>query len=267
MPVPRRSDVTDVPSQPSVSVEGKTAVLIGATSGIGRGIARGFAADGADVIATSRSPDRVRSTANELAELGAETLEVTCDVTVPSEIRDLRTAVMQAFDGVDVMVYAPSYIARQGVIEAEGDEWRRVFDVHLHGAHRATQEFGAIMETGSIIHIASASAKTAIPQLAAYSAAKGGLDTYIRVAADELGPDLRVNGIRPGFIRSAQTAGTYTEGEPRFETIKRRTTQGRLGRPDEIVGAAIYLASDAASYTTGEIITVDDGFISATFEQ
>jgi len=97
--------------------------------------------------------------------------------------------------------------------------------------------------------------------------AKGGLDTLVRVAADELGPEIRVNAVRPGFIRSEQTEGTYTEGEPRFETIRQRTTGERLRKPEEVVGAAVYLASDAASYTTGEILTVDDGFITATFEE
>lgn len=249
-----------------VTVDGKRAVVVGATSGIGRAIALGFAAEGADVVATSRTRERVERTAAELRERGADTLEVTCDATDRADLEALRDAVVEAFGGVDVLVYAPSYIARQSVEDLEDAEWDRVFDVHLKGAYRATQVFAEAMETGSVVHVASLSAEVAIPDLAAYSAAKGGLDALVRAAANDLGPAVRVNAVRPGFIRSEQTEGTYTEGEPRFETIAERTTQGRLGRPAEVVGAAVYLASDAAEYTAGEIVTVDDGFTAATFE-
>lgn len=256
--MPRANDLT---------VAGKTVVVIGGTSGIGRGIALGFADDGADVIASSRTDDRVAAVAVELRDRGAETIEQTCDATEPDTVAALRDAVVDRFGGVDVLVYAPSYIARQGVMEAEPGEWDRVFDVQLTGAHRATQLFAETMDAGSIIHIASASVHCTIPKVAAYACAKGGLDVLIRMAARELGPDIRVNGIRPGFIQSEQTEGTYTEGTPRFEEIRRRTTTGRLGQPEELVGCAILLASDANSYLSGEIITVDDGFIAATFEE
>ncbi|WP_242695498.1 SDR family NAD(P)-dependent oxidoreductase [Halomontanus rarus] len=250
-----------------VTVAGKTAVVVGATSGIGRAIALGFAEDGADVVATSRSSDRVERTAEELRERGADTLEITCDVTERDDIVALRDAVLEEFGGIDVLVYSPSYIARESVLEVTDEQWEDVFDVQLKGAYRATQLFAREMDEGAIVHIASASAETAIPNLAAYSTAKGGIDAFTRVAAEELGPEIRVNAIRPGFVVTEQTQGTYTDGEPRFETIKDRTTQGRLGRPEEMVGAVIYLASDAAGYTTGEIVTVDDGFIAATFDE
>ena len=250
-----------------VTVAEKSAVVIGGTSGIGRAIALGFAAEGADVGAASRTCERVERTAEEIREHGASTIEVTCDATDRESLRSLRDEVLDAFGGVDTLVYAPSYIARQGVAEATDAEWRKVFDVHLDGAYRAMQLFAPEMNGGgSVLHVASASAVGAIPNLAAYSAAKGGVDALTRVAADEFGPDLRVNAIRPGFVVSDQTEGTYTEGTPRFGTIKSRTCHGRLGRPEEMVGAAIYLASDAASYTTGEILTVDDGFLNHTFE-
>ncbi|WP_276253643.1 SDR family NAD(P)-dependent oxidoreductase [Halomontanus rarus] len=250
-----------------VTVAGKTAVVVGATSGIGRAIALGFAEDGADVVATSRSSDRVERTAEELRERGADALEITCDVTERDDIVALRDAVLEEFGGIDVLVYSPSYIARESVLEVTDEQWEDVFDVQLKGAYRATQLFAREMDEGAIVHIASASAETAIPNLAAYSTAKGGIDAFTRVAAEELGPEIRVNAIRPGFVVTEQTQGTYTDGEPRFETIKDRTTQGRLGRPEEMVGAVIYLASDAAGYTTGEIVTVDDGFIAATFDE
>ena len=256
----------DYTHQP-ITVDGLTAVVVGGTSGIGRAIALAFAEEGADVIAASRTAAKVERTAEELRDRGARTREITCDVTDRDSVRELRDAAIEAFDEVDVLVNSPSYIARKSVTEVSEDEWRKVLDVHLDGTYRATQLFAREMDEGSVINVASASAVTAIPNLAAYSAAKGGVDAFTRVAADEFGPEVRVNAIRPGFVVSDQTTGTYTEGEPRFETIKARTTHGRLGRPEEVAGAAIYLASDAAAYTTGEIVTVDDGFINATFDE
>ncbi|WP_101297024.1 SDR family NAD(P)-dependent oxidoreductase [Halegenticoccus soli] len=249
-----------------VTVDGKVAVVVGGTSGIGRAIALGFAADGADVVATSRTPERVATTADELRELGADTREITCDVTDRESLERLRDAVREEFGTVDVLVNSPSYIARKPVREVTEEQWRDVFEVQLDGTYRATQVFADGMDSGSVINMASLSSLIAIPNLAAYSTAKGGIDAFTRVAAKELGPDIRVNAIRPGFIQSDQTEGTYTEGTPRFEEIRRRTTQGRMGRADEITGAAIYLASDAASYTTGEILTVDDGFTADAFD-
>lgn len=250
-----------------VTVEGKTAVVLGATSGIGRAIALGFAEEGADVVATSRSPDRVERTAAEIRERGAETIERTCDVTDREDVTALRDAAIEAFGGVDAVVYSASYIARQPFLEVTEEEWDAVFDVQLKGAARATQLFAREMDEGAIVHVVSASATSAIPNLAAYSTAKGGIDALTRAAAEELGPEIRVNAIRPGFVLTEQTEDTYTEGNPRFETIKERTTHERLGRPEEMAGAAIYLASDAASYTTGEIVRIDDGFEAATFEE
>ncbi|MFB6119709.1 MAG: SDR family NAD(P)-dependent oxidoreductase [Halobacteriaceae archaeon] len=254
-------------SHSPVTVDGKRAVVLGGTSGIGRAIALAFAEEGADVAAASRTEADVERTATEVRERGAETFAQTADVTDREQIRALRDRAVEEFGGVDVLVNSPGAIAREGVSDVSEAEWDAVFDVQLDGTYRATQEFAEVMETGSIVNISSMSSVTAIPDLAAYSTAKGGIDSFTRVAAEELGPEIRVNAVRPGFIVTAQTQGTYTDGEPRYETIKKRTTQERLGRPEEVAGAAVYLASDAASYTTGEVLTVDDGFGSATFEE
>ena len=264
------TDDRDVPREydhQPVTVADRTAVVVGGTSGIGRAIALGFAEEGADVIAASRTAENVERTAGEIRDRGAETVEVTCDVTDRESVRELRDVAIDAFGSVDVLVNSPSHIARASVTDASEAEWERVFDVQLHGTFRATQLFAERMDEGAMINIASGSAQLAIPNLAAYTAAKGGVDSFTRAAAVELGPEIRVNAVRPGFVVTGQTEGTYTDGEPRYEVIKDRTTNERLGEPEEMVGAAIYLASDAASYTTGEIVTVDDGFIDATFEE
>jgi NAD(P)-dependent dehydrogenase (short-subunit alcohol dehydrogenase family) len=248
-----------------VTVAGKRAVVIGGTSGIGRALARGFAADGADVVATSRSADSVAETAADLRELGAETVEVTCDVTDRESLVALRDATIDALGGIDVLVTSQSAIARSSLADATEAEWQTVFDVQLDGTYRAVQVFAERMDEGAIVPISSISNGLAIPNLAPYTTAKGGIDAFTRAVAAELGPEIRVNAIRPGFVRTEQTGGTYDEGTDRHAEIARRTTAGRLADPDEVVGAAIYLASNAASYTNGTVLTVDDGFTHGAF--
>lgn len=250
-----------------VTVHGKRAVVIGGTSGIGRAIALGFAADGADVVASSRTDSAVEKTATEIQDEGAETVAVTCDVTDRNSLVELRDAVVEKLGGVDVLVASSSAIARASIAEVSDDAWDHVLDVQLTGVHRACQVFQEAMDEGSIITISSMGSTLAMPLTGAYSAAKGGIDSYTRVAAKELGPEIRVNAIRPGFILTPQTEDAYGEGTPRRREVEKKTETGRIGDPEELVGAAIYLASDAASYTTGEILTVDGGFSNSAFEK
>lgn len=248
-----------------LTVNGKTAVVVGGTSGIGRAIALAFAKEGANVVPTSRTEDRVAAAAEEVRERGAETLEETCDVTDRGSIQSLANVVIDRFDGVDVLVNSPSAIARSTVSEVTESEWDHVLDVQLSGVHRTVQTFVNRTSLESVINISSLSSELAIPELAVYSTAKGGIDGYTRAAAKDLGPNVRVNAIQPGFIATAQTADAYAEDTERYERVTGRTMSERIGRPEDIAGAAVYLASDAASYVTGEILRVDGGFIPSTF--
>ena len=247
-----------------ITVDGKRAVVIGGTSGIGRGIARAFAAEGAAVAATSRTPERVDETADELEAIGAEVVRETCDVTDRESLIRLRDRVVEAFGGVDILVNSPSAVARKGILDVSEEEWHTVLDVQLTGPHRAIQTFADTLKAdggGSVINISSAASVTAIDELAAYTAAKGATDSYSRVAARELGPKVRVNAIRPGFIRTEQTADAYAEGTERYEKVTERTYDNRIGEPADVASTAVFLASDASRYVTGEIVTVDGGFI------
>lgn len=249
-----------------VTVSDKRAVVIGGTSGIGRAIALGFAAEGADVIATSRDPERVADVTDEIREKGSDTVELTCDVAERASVEALCGGVLDTFGDVDVLVNSFGGAARQSVLDLEESEWERVLNVQLSGIYRATQVFAREMSGGSIVQIGSLSTSLSIPDLAAYTTAKGGLEAFTRVAARDCAP-VRVNAIRPGFTETPLTAEAYAEGTHRHERIAERTAVGRIAQPEEIVGAAIYLASDAASYTTGECITIDGGFAAGAFEE
>lgn len=244
-----------------VTVDGKRAVVIGGTSGIGQSIAYGFAADGADVIATSRRESAVKETANRLRDLGAETIAVTCDVTKQDSIDKFQSSVLDAFGEVDLVVTSQGAISRDSVREISDEAWDQVIDVQLNGVKRVVQAFSPSMaEGGNFIIISSLTARLAMANVPAYSAAKGGVEAFVRAAAKELAPEIRVNGIAPGFVITPQNADQYAEGMEKRERIERRCPLGRVGDREEMVGAAIYLGSDAASYTTAEILTVDGGF-------
>jgi NAD(P)-dependent dehydrogenase (short-subunit alcohol dehydrogenase family) len=248
-----------------VSVSGKTAVVVGGTSGIGRAIALAFAEEGANVVATSRTDSKVASTAEEIRDRGAEALEATCDVTDRDSLEALAERTVERFGGVDVLVNSPSAIARSSVRDVTDEEFEHVLDVQLVGVHRTVQTFANATDLESVISIASISSEQGMSDLAAYASAKGGIDGYTRAAAKDLGPEIRVNAIRPGFIATEQTADAYAEGSYRYQRVTERASAGRMGRPEDVAGAAVYLASDAAAYVTGEIVVVDGGFSASSF--
>lgn len=250
-----------------ITVDGKRAVVIGGTSGIGRAIALAFAEDGADVVASSRTRSAVETVATEIRDRGVETIEQCCDVTDRDSLIALRDAIVDEFGGIDILVASPGAIARESISDITDDEWDHVLDVQLTGVHRVCQVFTEAIDEGSIVTITSMSSQQTMPKLAAYSAAKGGIDAYTRVAAKEFGPEIRVNAIRPGFFLTPQTEDAYSEGSPRRTGVEKQTELGRIGQPEELAGAAIYLASDSASYTTGEVLTVDGGFSNNAFQE
>jgi NAD(P)-dependent dehydrogenase (short-subunit alcohol dehydrogenase family) len=250
------------------TVEGKNAVVIGGTSGIGQSIALGFAEEGADVIATSRTESAVEETAEMLRERGATTAEVTCDVTEMETLDNLVDVAEEELGGVDVLVNSGGAIARQRVDTVTEEEWDFVTDVQLDGVYRAIQAFSdalAAGDGGAVVNISSLASTVAMEDLAAYSAAKGGVDSLTRVAARELAPEVRVNAVAPGYVITPQNADTYAEGTEKRQRIDERSALGRVAEREEIVGPTVFLASDAASYTTGEVVTVDGGFADGAF--
>ncbi|NHN49435.1 SDR family oxidoreductase [Halostella sp. JP-L12] len=249
-----------------VTVEGKRAVVVGGTSGIGQAIALGFASEGADVVATSRDEGRVAETAAMIEDRGAETARVTCDVTDPDSLERVRDRAEDELGGIDVVVASQGAISRESVADISDEDWDFVTDVALDGVRRVTQAFApAMADGGSIVNVSSLAARLSMANLPAYSAAKGGVEAFTRAAAKELAPELRVNAVAPGFVITPQNEDTYAEGTEKRERIDERTPMGRVADRGEIVGAAVYLASDAASYVTGEVVTVDGGFADSAF--
>ncbi|UPM45156.1 SDR family NAD(P)-dependent oxidoreductase [Halocatena salina] len=251
--------MVDVSDQ-TVSVSDKTAVVIGGTSGIGRAIALAFANDGADVVATSRHEDAVSETAEELRSRGAATATITCDVRERSSIERLYDTASSDLGGIDVLVNSAGSVAKAPITEMDTTEWERDIDTNLSGVFRACQIFGRGMDAGSIINISSMSAGQAREQRPAYCAAKSGVNGLTRAAAADLGPEVRVNAIEPGFVETPLAGDAFETGTELRSQIDERTPLERVAQPDEIAGAAVYLASDAAAFTTGEIITIDGGY-------
>jgi len=245
---------------PTVSVAGRNAVVIGGTRGIGRAIAHAFARDGADVVATSRSEEAVAEVAAELRDLGATTAEITCDVTDRDSIEELRATAEDALGGVDVLVNSAGAVAQMPVQEMPEEEWDHDVEVDLTGVFRACQVFGKSMEEGSIINISSMSADQAREARLSYCATKSGVNGLTRAAAADLAPDIRVNAIAPGFVKTEMAGSKLDDGSDFRAGVDERTPMDRVATPDEMSGAAIYLASDAASFTTGQVITVDGGY-------
>lgn len=244
-----------------LTVADKRAVVVGGTSGIGQAIALGFAAEGADVIATSRCESVVEETADAIEAYGVNTACVTCDVRDMSTLDRVRETAVEEFGGIDAVVASQGAISRESVLDIDDDDWDFVTDIALDGVRRVTQAMVPGMdEPGSIINISSLTARLAMANLPAYASAKGGVEAFTRASAKELAPDIRVNAIAPGFVITPQNAETYATGTEKRTKLDERTPMGRVAEREEIVGAAVYLASDAASFVTGEVLTVDGGF-------
>lgn len=243
-----------------VTVADQTAVVVDGTSGIGEAIALGFAEEGADVVATSRTAEQVVDTADKVRARGAETIEVTADVTDREALEALRDETVDAFGDVDILVNCAGTASRNSIPEMTDTDWNQVLDVNLTGTYRACQLFEPMMEEGSIVNVSSLVAELSRSNLSAYAASKAGVEAFTRCAAKEFGPDVRVNALALGFVITPINEDQYAEGIDLRRRIDERAPMGRVGDREEMVGVVLYLASDASGYTTGEVVRVDGGF-------
>ena len=253
-----------------LELSGKVAVVVGGTSGIGRAIAHGFAQAGADVIPTSRRAEQVDATAREIEEFGRRSLRVASDVSDRASLERVLSEAVEAFGKVDILVNSAGRTKRAPTVDFAEADWNDIIDTNLTGTLRACQVFGRHMlerESGSIINIASLSTFVALYEVAAYSASKAAVGSLTKSLAIEWSSrGVRVNAIAPGVFRTALNHKLLDETE-RGREFKLRTPMKRFGNVEELAGAAIFLASDAASFVTGEILAVDGGFLASGVNQ
>lgn len=249
---------------PNFSLGGRVALVTGGSRGLGRAIALALAEAGAKVAVVSKTGEGLADTVAEIEALGAQTLAGTGDVSNPKECERIVQNTYERFGRVDVLVNAAGVNRRLASVAVSEAEWDWIVDTNLKGTFFMCQAVGKIMiaqKSGSIINIASLLSAVGIPTLAPYAAAKAGVLGLTRVLAAEWGPyGVRVNAIAPGYFRTRMTEGLFAD--PIWvEGLLRQVPLGRPGDPQDLAGIAVFLASEASAYLTGQVIYVDGGYL------
>jgi NAD(P)-dependent dehydrogenase (short-subunit alcohol dehydrogenase family) len=255
---------------PSLDLGSKTAVVIGGTSGIGLTLAIGLAEAGANVIPTGRRADLVQAAVSEIHKLGRKSLALECNVTERASVEALHAAVCREFDHVDILLNSAGITRRTPTLEVSEQEWNDIFETNLSGTLRTCQVFGRKMlerKYGRIINIASVSSGRGFFEVAAYAASKAAVVSLTKTLAVEWARQgVCVNAIAPGVFRTDLNKALL-DGTPRGQEFLLRTPMRRFGNLPELVGAAVFLASDAASFVNGHVLTVDGGFLASGVNQ
>ena len=257
-------------SYSKLELSGKTAVVIGGTSGIGLAIARGLAEAGANVIPTGRRPALVEAAAKEIRNRGSKSLVLACDITDDQAIETLLEAAVNEFGGVDILVNSAGATKRSATLDLSLAEWNHILDTNLTGTLRACQVFGRHMierKYGRVINIASLGSVLGLYEDTAYCASKAGVAALTKSLAIEWARfGVCVNAIIPGVFHTEMNAGML-KGTPRGQEFLIRTPMRRFGELEELAGAAVFLASDAASFVTGHLLAVDGGILASGVNQ
>lgn len=251
-------------------LNGRCAVVIGGTSGIGKAIALGLAEAGADVVSSSRRGDQVDAAANEIEALGRRSLRCVSDVADRGSIESLLAECIDAFGKVDILVNSAGITKRSPTAEFPEEDWNAIMETNLTGTLRTCQIFGPHMISngwGRIVNIASLGTFVSLFEVAAYTASKAAVASLTKSLAIEWAKHgVNVNAIAPGVFRTALNQKLLDE-TPRGQEFLMRTPMGRFGDVTELAGAAVFLSSEAASFVTGEVLVVDGGFLASGVNQ
>ena len=249
---------------------GKTAVVIGGTSGIGRAIAHGLAESGAAVVCSSRRLEQVEATAAEIEGFGRRTLRLTSDVSDRDSLQTLLDGSLSEFGKVDILVNSAGRTKRAPTLDFSEEDWNDILETNVTGTLRACQIFGRHMlerRYGRIINIASLSTFVSLFEVAAYSASKAAVASLTKSLAIEWAKSgVNVNAIAPGVFKTDLNRNLL-ESTERGKEFQLRTPMGRFGGVEELAGAGVFLASEAASFVTGEVLVVDGGFLASGVNQ
>lgn len=248
---------------PTFDLRGKKALVTGGSKGIGLAIAAGLAHFGAEVLITGRDEKALEEVTKELSAQGHQISWKVADVTSNEEITELFQHIDQEFGAIDILVNNAGMNIRKALVEVSESDWDRVLDTNLKGMFLVGQQAAKRMihqKSGSIINISSIMGKLGNPLQSSYAASKGGIDQLTKVWAAELAEhNVKVNALAPAYIKTPMTEPFLKDAE-RLERIVGRTMMKRMGEVEEMIGPAVFLASDASSYVTGQIIYIDGGW-------
>jgi NAD(P)-dependent dehydrogenase (short-subunit alcohol dehydrogenase family) len=255
---------------PQLDLSSKTAVVIGGTSGIGLAIVKGLATAGANVVPSGRRVELAKAAAGDIEKAGGKALAQSVDVTSRESLETLLSATIAKFGSVEILVNSAGRTKRTPTLQVPESEWNDIMETNLSGTLLASQVFGKHMIErgyGRIINIASLSSFVSLFEVAAYSASKAAVASLTKSLAIEWAKHgVCVNAIAPGVFRTDLNTALL-DGTPRGQEFLLRTPMRRFGKLEELVGAAVFLASESASFVTGHILAVDGGFLASGVNQ